>query len=586
MIIDFEGQQHEFPDDFKDADIAKALGSQAPQRSFLDKLGSFARKVYEDPQGSAPFLGGLATLPRRAPEAARELTFGADPEAAREAAGTALEAASLLSPAPAGQRAFLADSALRARTAAPPLRPMPAQAGTAAEAVAAASRLPGGGVTLPGYIATESTVMPQGAAALKNVPWGGQPIVRSAEKLTADLGRAAGEIAPAVTSEAAGGRASSGLRSFIETRSQKPVSEAYKAVDDLINPEVRVPLTNTAELVKEMRTTRANARIPGSSKAVDLVSGAVRSPLDDVPPELMAGIVRRNPELAQPPGMNYAGIKDLRTYLRSKTPQQLITEGIDPTEAKRILGALTKDLGNVVRQSSPEAFGAWQEANALASRTARERQALARTVGVKGDAPSEQVFERLATYAKSKAGADLNRLRLAKRAMGPEAWNEVGSALINRLGKAAPDTPFSPDRFVTAWGNMSGAAKQELFSGQQAAALNDLFIVSNHVKERITKFGNPSGTARGMTGNTIFGVLGGGALWAEPVSVITSIVGMRLAAEAMSRPAIVRAATQVSRASLAGNPVATRRALARLQQIAVREQLISGAGTQQERPPP
>ena len=43
-----------------------------------------------------------------------------------------------------------------------------------------------------------------------------------------------------------------------------------------------------------------------------------------------------------------------------------------------------------------------------------------------------------------------------------DAWGEVGSALINRLGKAAPDTPFSPDRFVTAWGNMSGAAKREV----------------------------------------------------------------------------------------------------------------------------
>ena len=97
-----------------------------------------------------------------------------------------------------------------------------------------------------------------------------------------------------------------------------------------------------------------------------------------------------------------------------------------------------------------------------------------------GDAAPETVFNRLATFANSKAGADLNRLRLAKRAMGPDAWNDVGSALIHRLGQA-PDGAFSAQRFVTAFGNMAPAARNELFSGQQHAALQDLFTVSKHI---------------------------------------------------------------------------------------------------------
>ena len=40
-----------------------------------------------------------------------------------------------------------------------------------------------------------------------------------------------GDIAPATTPEVAGERAKGGLTSFITTGSQKPVSEAYKAVD-------------------------------------------------------------------------------------------------------------------------------------------------------------------------------------------------------------------------------------------------------------------------------------------------------------------------------------------------------------------
>ena len=94
---------------------------------------------------------------------------------------------------------------------------------------------------------------------------------------------------------------------------------------------------------------------------------------------------------------------------------------------------------------------------------------------------------------------------------------------------------------MTAFGNMAPAARNELFSGQQLAALTDLFTVSKHIADRITRFGNPSGTARGgIVGQAITG----GALFAEPISTLTTLVGARLAAEALSRPAVVRAATR------------------------------------------
>ena len=158
---------------------------------------------------------------------------------------------------------------------------------------------------------------------------------------------------------------------------------------------------------------------------------------------------------------------------------------------------MTKDLGNVVREAGGEdAFAAWHKANRLASLTKAQQNALSKIIGTKGDAPPEAVFNRLATFANSKRGADLNRLQLAKQAMGPAAWGEVGAATIDRLGMA-PDGAFSPQRFVTAFGNMAPAARNELFSGQQHAALQDLFLVSKHIQDRITRFGNPSGTARG-----------------------------------------------------------------------------------------
>ena len=401
-------------------------------------------------------------------------------------------------------------------------------------------------------------MVPQVASGLRNVPWSGQPIVRAHDELLANMGRSASEIAPgAGTPETAGQAAKSGLTGFIKTESQKPIGDAYKAVDELINPDVRVPLDNTRDMIGQIMAERTGARIPGQSKAVQTVFDAVQDPR----------------------GMDYAGTKGLRSFLGEKSSMELASQGLAPTEVKRIYGAMTKDLGNVVREAGgPEAFGKWQEANALTRLTKMQQQVLSKVVGAQGDAAPEMVFNRLATYANSKTGADLNRLRLAKKAMGPDAWGEIGGTMIDRIGRA-PDGQFSPQRFVTAFGNMAPAARGELFSGQQLASLTDLFTVSKHVQDRITRFGNPSGTARGsFAGHAITG----GGFIADPVSTVTTLVGVRLAAEALSRPAVVRAATAVSRASLSGNPVATRRAIALLRAVAAREGLISTAAPQQQ----
>lgn len=547
------------------------------EKPFFDKLGNFLRKVYENPP---PLAGAVAKAVSGAVTLPGDVYAGRVDPLSEEAVGRAAELASIATPmAPRGAGGIFARSTAPAGTPILPPRPAP-QPSAVDPALEAAGRL---GVDIPRYMATESTVMPQMAAGLKNVPWAGQPIVRTAEDLTANLGRAAGEIAPGHgTAETAGQAAKSGLTDYLKAGSKDEVGNAYKAVDALIDPDVRVPLTHTAQAVAELRARRANAMIEGDSNAIKLVANAVKDPLAGVAPELRAGLMRRNPELAQSPGLNYQGVKDLRSHLGNKTNFQLAAEGIDPKEKRFLYAALSKDLGRTVTEAGgPEAFSAWRKANVLAHVAKGEEKKLSKILGVATDAGPEAVFNKLTTYANSNAGADMGRLRLAKRAMGLDAWSEIAPVIIDRLGKAAVDTPFSPDRFVTAWGKMSAAAKNELFTGQQYAALSDLFTVSNHVKERITKFGNPSGTARGMTGNTLLGAFGGGALWAEPVSAIASIVGTRLVAEAMSRPAIVRAATAVSRASLAGNPVRTQKALAALRAAVVAEGLGVAQGQQQ-----
>ncbi len=535
-----------FYSDLPREDFNKKIGLSAAaledERPFTEKLGSFFKKVYENPP---PFSGAVLTAPKRAKEVASVLASDATPEEAEKAAGVGLEIASIVSPLSPGAQAVRALGA--SKGAIPPPLPARAVPSSADEALGAAGRI---GVEIPKYLATEGTAIPQVAAGIKNIPMAGEPIIQSAQRLSEQMGRVKNELIPGSGSPAvAGSEAKAALEGWIREGSKKPISAAYKAVDDLIDPAIMGTLENTGAVARQIMDRRVNARIPGTSKAVDTVLDAVLGPMD------------------------YQGIKALRSHVGEMTPQEMVAGGINAAENKQIYGALTKDLENIVRTAGgADATYAWRHANTLARLSSMQRNALTKITGLKGDAAPEAVFSKIAAYAGSKSGADIAKLRLAKGTLGPRAWDEVGSAFLARLGSDAAGD-YTATRFVTGFGNLSPAAKKELFKPDHLAALNDLFTVSKYVRDRIDRFSNPSGTARSIfTGSALGGML------IDPITIISSMVGGRVVAEALSRPAVVRAAAASVKAAVRRDPVLTRAAVARLRGALVRGGLIS-AGT-------
>lgn len=391
------------------------------------------------------------------------------------------------------------------------------------------------GVSIPRYLSTDKMPIQRAAAGLKNIPGAGDKIVKSAQAVNDELGLAAKTAAEAFgagDASVAGGAAKDSLSSWIKTGSQKPVNEAYREVDGLINNEVISPLENTASEVAKIMAERANSRIPGKSGAVDSVLNAIQSE-----------------------GLNYEGAKGLRSFLGEKTPQELIASGISPKEAKRLYGPLTKDLESIVEKAGGEqALNKWREANTLASVTAGQRKQLSKIIGAKGDATPEAVYSRLVTYAGSKSSGDINRLVMARKAMGEDAWNEVASATISRLGRDQQGN-FSPDRFFTAYGNLTPAGKNTLFGGKsdQAKALDDINKIVVAVKDKIGKFSNPSGTAQNLMGA---GVIGG--VLADPITTLGSILGGRVLADVLSKPATAKATADFAKAFVAAQESSAR----------------------------
>lgn len=419
-------------------------------------------------------------------------------------------------------------------------------------ALSASERL---GVPISRAAVSESPTIQSSAGALKEVPFVGTPLVKSAKQTLEGLDTAARETAAQYGSTSpvtAGETARAGIENWITDSSKNIADRIYGRVDDLVDPTFKRDLHATKDAAQSILNRRSNANIVDPSSAVREVENAITAP----------------------GGMNYQGIKDLRTYFRDLTPQQMIAKGIEPAEARQIYGALTEDLrGTILDSGGPQALKTFDNANHLYGQIAERRASLAKIIGANADAAPERVLDRLVQMAGSKGSADISRLVEARRAMGPEAWDEVTSAVVNRMGRSSPDAEFSGDRFVTAWDNMSEAGKRLMFNStnkpELAKNVEDIMTLSRSYKQ-LKQLGNPSGTGRVNAIMSALGALGGVIVGtttlglAAPLTMLGSALGGRGLAYALSRPVAARQIKEWSRAYVDAVRIGTPQAIGRL----------------------
>lgn len=389
------------------------------------------------------------------------------------------------------------------------------------EVAAAADRL---GVPVPRAATSDSASVQQTGKILSNVPIGGTPLRVSSQRAIDELGNAATKVEKGFGSgsaPAAGAAAREGITEFASKTLPGRVKAAYDNVDSLITQNVVSPLSETAKVAADITAKRTNAALPES--------GAVRTIQN---------------ALNQKDGLNYQGIKDLRTAVGEMldSPQGITASGMSEAELRRIYGGLTADLKSAVARSGGEkASAAFEAANQLAARTAREREGLQRVLG--RDASDERIFDRITSMAGSNARADRVSLARVRSAVSGETWNELASGVISNLGRA-PDGGFSPDRFVSGWGKLSAEGKAALFGGKKelATALDDIATVSTRFKQ-LNQYANPSGT-----GQTVLGGALGSGLIADPITAVSSTVGARVLSTVLAKPTSARALAAYSKA--------------------------------------
>jgi hypothetical protein len=373
------------------------------------------------------------------------------------------------------------------------------------------------GVQLPRAVTSDTTAVQHLGGIAANIPIGGTPLRTAATKAISDLDAAAQRTQAAYGSgsaAAAGAGAREGITEFVKSGPIKQrVDELYSQVDNLVDAAATGPLVNTNNIVRTIDARRANAALPKSG-----VTG-----------ELQEALAR--------PGMNYEGVKNLRTYFGEMLDGSIpIPQGMTHAEVKQVYGALSQDMRLIIaRAGGPEALNAYQRAERAAARWAQIREDLGKLLKVQNE---EGIFDRIVAMAGSTARADVNLLGRVRGAVGPQHWDEIASAAIARMGRTAGGTDFSPDAFLTAFKKLSDEGKRMLFRStnhaSHADALDDIAKVSERFK-RLNQFKNPSGT-----GQVVAGVVGAGGLWVDPISAVGSIASARILSHILAKPATAR----------------------------------------------
>lgn len=415
------------------------------------------------------------------------------------------------------------------------------------QAVAAGSRI---GVEIPKAAASDSATVQRAGKVVSAVPLLGDPIVKASERATGQLSEAAGraETLPtgAAVSPQQGGEAVKGAAlDFIGPRSKQVADRIYSRVDDLVNKDTQAPLAKTAEVAQKILSRRENAAITAPSDAVKRIEEAV----------------------TRPDGLNYSGVKDLRSYIGELMNSSVLPADLSKSELKQIYGALTEDYRNITAASGGQrAKDALIRADRIFQTISQRRESLAKIVGENGDAAGEAIFGKIKALASTGARADAVTLQQARKAAGPEAWNEIASAVIGTIGKNRKGE-WNPNIFLNEFAKLSDAGKQTLFKSttneKVLPFLNDIAAVSKRFNQW-NRFENTSKTGSVITGSalgtqallTAKAAIGGAVM--EPLTFISGVIGTNVLARALASPATAAPTAKFARAYVAAtiNPSA------------------------------
>lgn len=338
-------------------------------------------------------------------------------------------------------------------------------------------------------------------------------------------------LAPRSGAAPAGRQIKGGLEHFVEDFKAKS-GELYGALDQHIPADTQIQASNTlakvAELTKPIpgaKDTSALLQTPrlaavGAALAKDSAAKAAQPLLSTLLGADGKPIVTGE-TLAQPGGIPYQALKELRSAVGAKIANPSLTDDIPTGQWKQLYGALSRDLGAAARAAGPDAEAAMVRASNHYRSGMQRIEEVLQPIVAKGD--PEDIFK--AAVAGTKEGA--TTLQGVMKSLPAESRKLVTATALRRLGTALPGKQnepgevFSTESFLTNWNKLHPDAKRVLFAPMPDGMRSDLDQIAKvaaNIREGSKVFANPSGTARnvvtygvaGSAGASVISLLFGG----------------------------------------------------------------------------
>jgi hypothetical protein len=208
--------------------------------------------------------------------------------------------------------------------------------------------------------------------------------------------------------------------------------------------------------------------------------------------------------------------------MRSELLARLRTDGgLSKGAATRITGQIMDGVNRDIERSltnagRAEAVQAYRTADQFYAQTRNEiEQVTERFIGT-DDAPKS--VEQTIAAMQNAAGPKGNAAGLARmlNRLSPDERRDYAATLVEPLGRASTEEPFSPATFIRNVRKISPAARRVIFGTDGERSIQNLVSLSNAKKETVGRLNNSrSGQVsnyRAVLSSLVFGIPGGGAV--------------------------------------------------------------------------
>lgn len=248
--------------------------------------------------------------------------------------------------------------------------------------------------------------------------------------------------------------------------------------------------------------------------------------------------------------LSISELKELKTKIGSMLESSAAPMGetsIPRAQLKMLYGSVKGDLMDAAARQGPPAVKALVQADSSFS---MRMNILDRIAPLLEKGTPEGVWSALDRAAAERRG-DAGLLRTAKRIMAPDDWNNVGAAVVRRLGQmpaSAPRLPgqqeFSVNAFANNWRKMSDKAKDVVFGadvyGSPRSGLEQLYRVTSDLQHAARLGGRSESYNLFATGSALGGIFTSIMMGHVPLAETGGLAGAYGLSKALMSPRIAR----------------------------------------------